>query len=346
MAAVGVAIGGMRGGLLLAVALVSASARAQQTDDARARADALFREGQDLLTAGQIPTACARLEESQRLDPKLGRLLNLAYCHEKLGRVATAWSEYNQAAALALQTKQAERETFARKQASQLAQKLSFIRVDLAAAPEVSQVTIDGASLTRDQWRVPFPVDPGDHALTFAGAGRKVRTQTVAVSTAGTTRIAVAPLEPEASTPPDQAPAPPAAKAERPAEALPTQPPQADPLEPPPARGSRMPGFVVGGVGVAALGVGVAFGVRAITLKSDADPQCPNHMCTQSGLASIGDAKTAATISTIGLAVGAVGVGLGTWLVLRVPSSPATAGAALVPYIAADGAALAWRGEW
>jgi serine/threonine-protein kinase len=342
MAAVGVAIGGMRGGLLVALALVAASAHAQPTDEARARADALFREGQDLLTAGQIPTACARLEESQRLDPKLGRLLNVAYCHEKLGRVATAWSEYNQAAALAVQTKQAERESFARKQASQLSQKLSFIRLDLASAPEVSQVTVDGASLTRDQWTVPFPVDPGDHALTFAGARRKVRTQTVAVSTAGTTRIAVAPLEPEGSTPtPEASPARPAEQ-----EALPSQPPQADPVAPPPARGSRVPGFVVGGVGVAALGVGVAFGVRAITLKSDADPQCPNRMCTQSGLATIGDAKTAATISTIGLAVGAVGVGLGTWLVLRVPSSSGTGGTTLVPYIAADGAALAWRGEW
>jgi serine/threonine-protein kinase len=346
MTAVSVALGRMRVGLLFALALVPASARAQPTDDVRARADALFREGQDLMTAGQIPSACARLEESQRLDPKLGRLLNVAYCHEKLGRVATAWSEYNQAAAVAVQTKQSERETFARKQASQLSQRLSFIRLDLASAPEVSQVTVDGASLTRDRWTVPFPVDPGDHVLTFSAAGHKVRTQTVAVSTAGTTRVDVGPLDAEASTPspapsPAPSPEPPAPQPE-----LPTQPPQSDALAPPPSQGSRTPGWIVGGVGVAALGAGAAFGVRALTLKSDADPQCPNHQCTQAGLATIGDAKTAATLSTIGLAVGAVGVGVGAWLILRVPSSTGTARSAVVPYVAADGAALSWQGVW
>ena len=336
MPAVFIGLGGRRAGLLLALALVPASARAQTTDEVRARADALFREGQDLLTAGQIPTACARLEESQRLDPKLGRLLNVAYCHEKLGKVATAWNEYNQAAALALQTKQAEREVFARKQASELAQRLSFVQLDMTAAPEVSQVMIDGTSLTRDQWRVPFPVDPGDHALTLAGAGHQARTQTVTVSTAGTTRVRIEPLEAEASTPPPAAPQP-----ELHAEAPPAQAVTQD--QP---HGSRLPGWIVGGVGVAALGVGAAFGVRAIALKSDADPQCPNRQCSPSGLANIQDAKSAATLSTIGLAVGAVGVGVGTWLVLRVTSSPGTGGTSLVPYVVARGAALAWQGAW
>jgi hypothetical protein len=345
MAAVGVTLGGMRGGLSLVVvlALVPGLARAQPTDEARARADALFREGQDLLTAGQVPTACARLEESQRLDPKLGRLLNVAYCHEKLGRVATAWSEYNQAAALAVQTKQAERESFARKQASQLAQKLPFVQLDLSTAREVSQVTVDGAALTRDQWAVPFPLDPGDHALTFGAAGHKTRTQTVTVSTAGTTRVAVAPLEVGDSAP---SPAPTSATSpsqgdEHP-EPLPTQPPDVEPQ----SRGSRTPGWIVGGVGVAALGIGAGFGIDAITLKSSADSQCPQHRCTPSGLSTIGDAKNAALVSTIGLAVGAVGVGVGTWLILRVPSPTGTGAASLVPSVGAHEAALSWQGTW
>jgi hypothetical protein len=341
----------MRGGLSLAVALalVPGLARAQATDESRARADALFREGQDLLTAGQVPTACARLEESQRLDPKLGRLLNLAYCHEKLGRVATAWSEYNQAAALALQTKQAERESFARKQASQLAQRLSFVQLDLTAAADVSQVSVDGAALTRDRWAVPFPLDPGDHVLTFGAAGHKTRTQTVAVSSAGTTRVAVAPLEVGESAPapaPTPAPAPPPSPADEHHEPLPNQPPDVDSPASPQPRGSRTPGWIVGGVGVAALGVGAGFGIQAITLKSSADSQCPQHKCTSSGLSTIGDAKNAATVSTIGLAVGAVAVGVGTWLVLRVPSPTGTGAAVLVPSIAAHEAALSWQGVW
>jgi hypothetical protein len=333
-------------GTLLALALATTFARAQSTDDARARADTLFREGQDLMSAGQLPTACAKLEESQRLDPKIGRLLNVAYCHERLGRTATAWSEYNQAAALALQTRQSEREQFARKQANQLAHKLSFIQLDLAAARDVSQVTVDGASLSRDQWAVPFPIDPGDHALTFGAAGRKTRTQTVSISAAGTTRVPVEGLEPEGDTftssaaPSSASPSGAAPSASQPeSQSLAEQP-----AAPAPKR-NRTPGWIIGGIGVAALGVGAGFGLQAMSLKNDADPNCPNHQCNAQGNSSIDDAKTAATISTVGFAVGAVGVAVGAWLLLRPPSSSA-ASTQLVPYVASDRAGLAWQGAW
>jgi hypothetical protein len=330
--------------VLCALAFASASAHAQSTDDSRARADTLFREGQDLMTAGQVQTACAKLEESQRLDPKIGRLLNVAYCHEQLGKVATAWSEYNQAAALALQTKQAERESFARKQANQLAHKLSFIRLDLSAAPEVSQVTLDGSVLAREQWSVPFPVDPGEHSLVFGGPGRKAHTQSVAVAGPGTMRVAVEALEADtgasaaAETPAAQPPAPPVSSLDT------SQ--QQQPEQPPAPRPSRAPAWIVGGLGVAALGVGAGFGLRALSLKSDADGDCPNHECSAQGTSKIDDAKTAALISTIGFAAGAVGVGVSAWLFLRAPSPSSTARAQIVPYVASDRAGVTWQGTW
>jgi hypothetical protein len=92
--------------------------------------------------------------------------------------------------------------------------------------------------------------------------------------------------------------------------------------------------------------VGAGFGLRALLLKNDADPQCQNHLCTPQGTSTIEDAKTAATISTVGLAVGAVGVGVGAWLILRVPSSPKTARSQVVPYVAADRAGVAFLGAW
>ncbi len=322
--------------------LAGATARAQTTDDARARADTLFREGQDLLSAGQFPTACAKLEESQRLDPKIGRLLNVAYCHEQLGRTATAWNEYNQAAALALQLKQTEREAFARKEANALAHKLSFVQLDMNAAPEVTQVTLDGVTLTRDQWTVPFPVDPGPHSMTFGAAGRKTQTQTVVVGAPGTMRVVLEPLGPEAGPNLPVAAPPPQPPSGQHDSGMQAETPAAAP------HGSRLPGWIVGGVGVVALGVGAGFGVRAISLKSDADAQCPNHLCSRQGTSTIADAKTAATISTIGLIAGAVGVGVGAWLVLRVPSvsSSISARAQVVPLVAEDRVGLAWQEAW
>jgi hypothetical protein len=318
--------------LAVAASCVTRSAHTQSVDDARSRADVLFREGQQLLTGGQVVTACDKLEESERLDPKLGRLLNVAYCHEQLGRTATAWGEYNEAAALALQTGQAERQTFARNQAGELARRLSFIQIDVAEAPDLSQVTVDGRELARDQWSLPLPADSGSHTLTFAAAGHKARSQVVTLTAPGTVRVAAGPLQIEVPPP---SPAPPSA---------PTPAPGPVPVRSRSADSGRAIGWSVGAAGGAALGAGIGFGLRAMLLKSDADPMCPNRVCTAEGASLIADAKTAATVSTVGLVAGAIGVGVGAWLVLRTPSTSARA--AVAPYVAADRAGVALHGIW
>jgi len=45
-------------------------------------ADALFRQGRELLEQERFAEACVKLAESQRLDPKLATLMYLADCHE------------------------------------------------------------------------------------------------------------------------------------------------------------------------------------------------------------------------------------------------------------------------
>src|SRR5258708_20703944 len=179
-------------GALCALTARTASA---QVDDKRARADALFNEGQQLVSAGQTAAACEKLEESQREDPKLGRLLNVAYCHEQLDKIATAWSEYNQAVAVALQSHQAEREAFARGRAKELASKLSFVRLDLRPGAEITQVLVDGRPVQRDQWAVPFPIDPGSHELSFGAPGHVTSTQSGKVGDTEAVRLVVDPLD-------------------------------------------------------------------------------------------------------------------------------------------------------
>ncbi len=58
---------------------------AQPTLDQQALAATLFKEAKALLNSGRIPEACRKLEESERLDPSGGTLLNLAVCHEREG---------------------------------------------------------------------------------------------------------------------------------------------------------------------------------------------------------------------------------------------------------------------
>src|SRR5262245_61414545 len=63
----------------------------------RAAAEALFQAGREAMDARDYKTACERFEESHRLEPTAGALLNLANCREKLGELATAWQRFQEA---------------------------------------------------------------------------------------------------------------------------------------------------------------------------------------------------------------------------------------------------------
>ena len=329
------------------VVLCAPPAAAQSSSAVRAQADALFREGQQLLAAGELPAACAKLEESERLDPKIGRLLNVAYCHEKQGRIASAWHEYDQAAAMAIQAHQAEREKFARAHAATLARQLAFLRLELGTPPDGTQVSIDDRPLAHDQWGIPFAVDPGQHTVTVQAPGYQARTVPAAVTGTGEVRVEVGPLEKEVAAAPPAAAAPVPAAAAMPAAGAPGGEAGPASAEAPAAHGgSRTLAYVVGGVGIAALGVGVGFGAYALSQKNDADAHCPGRQCDSTGLSLVSSAKTAATVSTIGLAAGVVGIGAGFWLLVRSSSSPSAARASVAPFVAADRAGLALQGAW
>ena len=55
-----------------------------------ALAQSLFEEGRQLMSNGKFAEACPKFESSYKLDPAAGTLLNLAVCHEKVGRTAAA----------------------------------------------------------------------------------------------------------------------------------------------------------------------------------------------------------------------------------------------------------------
>src|SRR5580700_11407036 len=97
---------------LVALTAPVALAQARSPEDVK-HADTLFKRAQKLRDAGQVSQACADFAESQRLDPALGTLLNLADCHAAEGKTATASAEFEQAQLQAQTRKDREREAFA-----------------------------------------------------------------------------------------------------------------------------------------------------------------------------------------------------------------------------------------
>ncbi|MGH7270850.1 MAG: hypothetical protein ACREJ3_10510 [Polyangiaceae bacterium] len=164
-------------GGIFVIALVSpAVARAQSRDDL-ARADSLFNAAKALLDEGQVTDACAKFAESKHLAPGLGVTLYLADCYERIGRFASAWTEFRSAEGLALQ-RHDKRAAVARARADALNPKLDRLTVTLApTVPQAGlQVLVDGTALTSEEMGLPAPVDPGDHVVVVSSQGQVRRT--------------------------------------------------------------------------------------------------------------------------------------------------------------------------
>jgi hypothetical protein len=267
--------------LAFAFAAAPGVARAQATASTTI-AESLFRDAQSRLTAGDIPAACDLFAKSQHVEAALGTLLNLASCHERDGKTATAWTEFEDAVAWAVRSGDHPREQYARAQVASLDKRLHRVVIDVAEPASVAQVVLDGAPLPREALGTAIPLDPGEHTIEAAAAGKVTWVRKINLGpAAGTDRIEVE-LEPlVAQSPPAPIPdSPPTAAGTPPptprAELSPS--PAALETRPPPSRGAggrRTAAIVLGGVGVVGVGVAVAFGVAMAESESRRDSACP-----------------------------------------------------------------------
>ena len=192
---------GLRATLSLSLAacltLVPASAQAQSASDS-ATAQALSERAKKLIADGKYLDACPMLEESERIDPRSGTLLNLADCYEHTGRLASAWSTFLEAATSAKASGNAERESGARQRAAALVPKLSnlVVTAPFAASTPGLEITRDGERVGNAQLGLPLPADAGKHTIAAKAPGRKPwQTEVTFQDGAGTANVAVPDLE-------------------------------------------------------------------------------------------------------------------------------------------------------
>ena len=292
------------------VATTSGNALAQPAATDRILAETLFREGRQLLADKKPVDACPKFAESQRLDPQIGTLLNLAVCHEQEGKLASAWAEYAEVATQATRARQPERSQFAREKSKALEPRLPRLRLIVRAPAPNLRVLINGRSLPSAAWGLAFPLDLGTYRIEAMAPGKTAWTTYFPVQQeSASLTIMVPPLEEDGSgtveTPPAEATAPTAA------EATPTPLPKKTEFP------RKTAIIVAGSVALGGLTVGTIFGLRTLGHKRDGDAHCHGSLCDATGLDLQKQARTAATFSTVGFTVGLLGLGSAAYFFLH-----------------------------
>jgi hypothetical protein len=187
-------------------------------------------------------------------------------------------------------------------------------------------VAVDGQAVPSAAATLPRKVNPGKHHVTVSSTGFSEQAQDVDVPEGRETAISVA-LSP---APGGAAPVP-----LGPAPMMPGAPPPA--AQPPADTGKTEKsslayvGLGVGVVGVVGLVVGTVFGLKASSKWSDAKALCNPYPtnCGPDGASLSQDAKSAATVSTVGFIVGGVGLAAGAVMWFAAPEKKTESGVAL-----------------
>jgi hypothetical protein len=291
-----------------ATALLSLAPGAASAQDQAASAEALFREGRALMAQGKQAEACPKFAVSQRLEPGYGTLWNLADCYAQIGRTASSWAAFREAADLAKKADQADRVAKAERRAASLEPKLERMIVTVKAPAAGLTVKRSGVPLEPPTWGTSLPIDPGKHLVEASAPGKMPFSVEVQTAGPGKTVSVEIPLLVDAPS------APPAPSVGQPFTAQPL-PPQPQPRDSG-AETRRTLAYVAGGVGLAGVVVGSITGVIASSKWSKAqDEHCRTEtLCDAEGVALTGEAKTAASISTASFIVGGVALGAGVAL--------------------------------
>lgn len=298
--------------VLAGLLLVAGTARAE-TD--AARADALFREGQAAAAQRDFKTALDKFRSSLELDPSPGTLLNIGDAEEQLGRILSASQHYKEFLKAAASGD--KRAVYAQERITALATRVPLLTIELEQpTPEGTRVSIDGAAVDATSLGGAQPLEPGEHEVLVASPGRTPKSFRVTLREGERRSLQIA----VSGSSPSEAPQPAATQQ--------TTAPAGD--EKGSGLSSRTLGFVIGGIGAAAL---VGSGVSVLLMSSsysDVKDQCnaTTKVCdSQSGVDAAESARTWSTVGAVTFAAGAVGIGIGAYFLFSggKDEKPATA---------------------
>jgi hypothetical protein len=313
---------------------VSAQDSSNPTEAQADEADELFTKGRALLRdPATLSEACTVLSRSYELHRRGDVLLNLADCHRREGRTATAWREFDEAIRFAQEAEYADAIAVARSYRDSLGRELSELFVDVPKSPPPPEglvVVLDGKKLPKEQWSVPLFVDPGKHTVTAEAKGHEPFAGEAEVVKAAARSVVVVKLVklPEAPVPPPPPPKKPAPQPEQEEESsVPTW------------------AWIVGGAGLVMIGGSVAFGIDTVGIGGELDDAC-NEERTGCPADYASDDAHAHEVRSFGLFVGLGVAGVaataiaGTAILLEVTGGSANDDVAIAPWASPDGAGV------
>ena len=308
------------------------------------QAEALFRDGKQLMKEGKLAEACSAFEGSERAEHNVATVLSLADCREKNHQYASAWALFLQADS---QTRadptKAVLNTTAKHRARALESRLSYLTINVPDESRIPElvVTRDGAPVDPAEWNRAIPADGGSHVIAGKAPGHESWSTTVTLRPESDKQAVEVPrfkALPEIVNKPPRDDA--AAIGDR------RQPPA--PEVNPYTRKRKI------GIGVAAGGgaiglVAIGLGVTANSKHDDAVKTCPIQACSPQGArdaqATNRDAIRLGHYATIGYAVAAAAIVTGAvlWVVGK-PEAPSSAAVVIAPQVGdASGLAIAGR---
>ncbi len=274
----------------LACMLWTQGALAQSTDAVKkAQGQALYDEALKDMEAHNYGIACPKLQQVIRLVPEgIGARITLGECFESQGKLASAWTMYREAQAMAKAAGQKERETKSKTRAEALEPKLSKLTLSVPEAiQKLSGLKIekDGESVDAALWNLPLAVDVGEHRIGAVADGKESWKKTVQIAKNGDkSSIEIGPLTDKPQAPAQEPPKTPGKTGEGkapPPEKKPPSifgPPSAGPVDPFYSPNPNAQVVVdptarrIIGIGLGVLGLGVA-GLGGYVMKTAIDDE-------------------------------------------------------------------------
>ncbi len=297
----------------LALSSVAVDARA----DDQPKAEALFERGRKLMqSATTLDEACRTLAESLAYMDRGDTVLNLAECHRRQGKTATAWAEFDRALSHGSKVGFSEAVQAATKLRDTLATKLSRLTVTISAPTAALAgltVEVGGTPWPRERWNTASAIDPGPVQIRAQAKGYTPFEVRVEIGAEKDAKTVVVVLEVE---PPPPRPPPPPAPFAKPAR----------PLWP----------WLVGGAGVALGAAAIGAEIVSVNAHDELDKKCGQARQSCPSGYDFGPARTRELLgfglfvglgTTSVLALGAAGLGFSSPAPTRGPSlvfSPTT----------------------